>query len=142
MERDQQTVHYVTQDAMPSLKLRVTLMLLSAARTAPQANQVQLHLQAAAWSCIVGEGIHLFFSMLQAAPSSSSSSAGAAGADSPAAAVPDTSGRPEAFNVTRTFSWQEKVYSKAELVAAQVTCCLFLLVCVVNSPSTSLAACY
>lgn len=47
MEHDQQTVHYVTQDAMPSLKLRVTLMLLSAARTAPQANQVKLHLQAA-----------------------------------------------------------------------------------------------
>lgn len=64
-------------------------------------------------------------SMLQAAPSSISSSAGAAGADSPAAAVASTSGRPETFNVTRTFSWQEKVYSKAELVAAQVTGCLF-----------------
>jgi hypothetical protein len=49
MEHDQQTVHYVTQNAMPSLKLRVTLTLLSTARPAP--NQVQLcSQQAAAWS--------------------------------------------------------------------------------------------
>jgi hypothetical protein len=35
MDQDQQTVHYVTQDAMPNLKLRVTLTLLSAARSKP-----------------------------------------------------------------------------------------------------------
>lgn len=35
MEHDQQTVHYVTQDAMPNLKLRVSLTLLSAARSRP-----------------------------------------------------------------------------------------------------------
>lgn len=48
MEHDQQTVHYVTQDAMPNLKLRVTLTLLSAARSKPanrDGNQVRLHLQ-------------------------------------------------------------------------------------------------
>jgi len=35
MGHDQQTVHYVTQDAMPNLKMRVTLTLLSASRSRP-----------------------------------------------------------------------------------------------------------
>jgi hypothetical protein len=33
MEEDVHTVHYITQDAMPNFKLRVTLTRLSAART-------------------------------------------------------------------------------------------------------------
>jgi hypothetical protein len=62
--------------------------------------------------------------LLQAA--GSSAQAGKAAETNPdtaaaaAAARASTSGRPEAFKVVRTFSWQEKVYSKAELVAAQV----------------------
>jgi hypothetical protein len=63
--------------------------------------------------------------LLQAA--GSSAQAGKAAETNPdtaaaaaSAARASTSGRPEAFKVVRTFSWQEKVYSKAELVAAQV----------------------
>lgn len=62
--------------------------------------------------------------MQQAASSSAEAgtTAAAEGTQDAAAAAPraSTSGRAEALKSSRTFSWQEKVYSKAELVAAQV----------------------
>lgn len=129
MEHDQQTVHYVTQDAMPNLKLRVTLTLLSAARHKPagrDGDQVRVSTaitdhaifnpHAPLFKVIL---VHACF--LQATGSSTQPAAG----DGPDAAIAEaprasTSGRHESFKMSRTFGWQDKVYSKAELVAAQV----------------------
>jgi hypothetical protein len=127
MEHDQQTVHYVTQDDMPNLKLRVTLTLLSAARHKPAGrggDQVRVSTactdhtssnpHALLWKLKLG---HACF--LQATGSSTQPAAG----DAATAAAPraSTSGRHESFKLSRTFGWQEKVYSKAELVSAQVS---------------------
>uniref|UniRef100_A0A383VLW8 Ig-like domain-containing protein n=1 Tax=Tetradesmus obliquus TaxID=3088 RepID=A0A383VLW8_TETOB len=101
---DARTVHYVTQDPMAHLKLRVTLTRLSAAKSKVQQDQG--------------------FAQGVAAPAGASGQ-GSSAADAAAATTATgtgsirPSGRPAPFQVSRTFSWQEKVYSKAELVAAQ-----------------------
>eukprot|EP00882_Tetradesmus_deserticola_P016571 GHRQ01017707.1.p1 GENE.GHRQ01017707.1~~GHRQ01017707.1.p1 ORF type:complete len:209 (+),score=44.28 GHRQ01017707.1:1522-2148(+) len=99
---DAKTVHYVTQDTMAHLKLRVVLTRLSAAKSKVQ-----------------GQGSVSDGATAAGAPGQGSSTADAAAASATTAANSRPPGRPAPFQVSRTFSWQEKVYSKAELAAAQ-----------------------
>eukprot|EP00878_Enallax_costatus_P019540 GHUV01020615.1.p1 GENE.GHUV01020615.1~~GHUV01020615.1.p1 ORF type:complete len:419 (+),score=117.15 GHUV01020615.1:376-1632(+) len=87
---DIKTVHYVTQDPIQNLKVRVTLTRLSADQ--PRNNEPR-----------------------RQADGSADSTAGPDDQDTAAR----ESSRAQPFKVARTFAWQEKVYSKAELVAAQ-----------------------
>ncbi|KAF8069461.1 MKS1 [Scenedesmus sp. PABB004] len=100
------TVHYVAaQDPLANLKLRVTLTRLSAPRPRPGVTREQTP-QAPASDAGAS-------SRADAAPASGSAGGDAAGPQA----------RPEQLRVVKTFAWQEKVYSKAELVAAQAQIC-------------------
>eukprot|EP00775_Hariotina_reticulata_P010980 gene10980-11135_t len=94
-----QTIHYVTQDPMQNLKLRVTLTRLSAARTKLQDARDKEETQQ--------QDDHAGMTDVGAAEMTTNASTAISAV------------RPKPLTVVRTFSWQEKVYSKAELVAAK-----------------------